>query len=528
VIHDLADCLEDQSAEADVCIIGGGIAGLIAADRLRRFRKSVLVLESGGRRDDGGIDPLNRVLFEKSAYRGATHGRARGLGGTSTRWGGALIPFLREDMAARPFLGLEAWPVDFDEIASFIPDVERLFGLDDTSYEEAVLDLWRNAATFPRADRDILPRFAKWPPFARRNVATLLRSRLETDAGTTVWLNATVTGLEIDQMAGRVAGVGAAARSGRRLTARASHYVICAGAIESTRLLLLSRRRSADRAFAGCEALGRGFYDHVSLPAATIETKRPTELNRLAGFRFYRAAMRSTRFELAPQSQQEERVASAFGHITFETPNPTGFDALRDALRSLQARGRPDLQKTLRAGRDLPYLIRAAWWRLVKRQLLWPEPARYRLHIVAEQLPQPQNRIELVDQPDDLGVPRASLSWEVSSEELRTVDAFARRFDAYWQRQNLTSLGKLVWDPGLSGSCFSSHADIGDIYHPGGTTRMGVDGRTAVLDRNLATFAVPNVSVASTSAFPSGASANPTLMLMAFALRLADRLGATT
>src|SRR5262249_16127207 len=114
MIHDLADCVEDQTLVADVCVIGAGIAGLIIADRLRNYGRSVVVLESGGRTDSGGIDPLNHIVFEGRPYRGATLGRTRGLGGTSTRWGGALIPFLREDFAARPYLGLDAWPVSYD------------------------------------------------------------------------------------------------------------------------------------------------------------------------------------------------------------------------------------------------------------------------------------------------------------------------------------------------------------------------------------------------------------------------------
>jgi len=48
-----------------------------------------------------------------------------------------------------------------------------------------------------------------------------------------------------------------------------------------------------------------------------------------------------------------------------------------------------------------------------------------------------------------------------------------------------------------------------------------MDGRTAVVDGNLRTFSIPNLWVCSTSVFPSGASANPTLMLMLFSARLA-------
>jgi choline dehydrogenase-like flavoprotein len=62
------------------------------------------------------------------------------------------------------------------------------------------------------------------------------------------------------------------------------------------------------------------------------------------------------------------------------------------------------------------------------------------------------------------------------------------------------------------------------VFHPGGTTRMGRNAREAVVDTNLKAFAIANLWVASTSVFPSGASANPTMTLLLFTLRLADHL----
>jgi choline dehydrogenase-like flavoprotein len=55
---------------------------------------------------------------------------------------------------------------------------------------------------------------------------------------------------------------------------------------------------------------------------------------------------------------------------------------------------------------------------------------------------------------------------------------------------------------------------------------MGASSRAGVVNRDLEVFAVPNLSVDSTSVFPSGPTANPTMMLMAFCLRLAEHLAA--
>ena len=53
---------------------------------------------------------------------------------------------------------------------------------------------------------------------------------------------------------------------------------------------------------------------------------------------------------------------------------------------------------------------------------------------------------------------------------------------------------------------------------------MGASPKMGVVDKDLRTFRAPNLSVLATSVFPSGGGANPTMMLMMAALRLADRL----
>jgi choline dehydrogenase-like flavoprotein len=59
-----------------------------------------------------------------------------------------------------------------------------------------------------------------------------------------------------------------------------------------------------------------------------------------------------------------------------------------------------------------------------------------------------------------------------------------------------------------------------------GTTRMHADPRQGVVDVNCKVHGVDNLYIAGSSVFPTGGYANPTLTLVALALRLADRLKA--
>ena len=524
MIKDLARLEADASVSTEVLIIGGGIAGLLLAVKLREHDVPVVILESGGPGNDAQPHPLNEVVQFGRVYRGALEGRARGLGGTSALWGGALIPFLAEDMQARPHAGAVAWPVGLNSVAPHIDALERLFGLDKGAFDERFVTECKRRPPIPVGDTDFIARFAKWPAFGRRNVATLFRKRIESDPGLTVFLNATVTSFVLDESAGRLSGAQASHTCGKSLRIGAQRVVVCAGAIEATRLLLLLDRQTHGRAFAGCDALGRYFHDHVSTRAASIVTSRPLQLNRLAGFRFAASTMRSLRFELTPGAQQVAGVGSAFGHISFQVIGASGFDHLRTLLRDLQRTRRIDLDAAAKLAIDAPYLVRAAYWRYVHKQLRWPEPAVYELHIVAEQKAKPENRIVLAEQTDPLGVPRAAVDWRIASDDCATIGAYASRFDAYWKRHKLDGLGRLDWAPGIRHDSAASIEQIGDVFHPGGTTRMGSNAREAIVDGNLNTFSIANLWVASTSVFPSGASANPTMMLMLFTLRLADHL----
>jgi choline dehydrogenase-like flavoprotein len=515
-----------HNIDTDVLIIGAGIAGLVMADRLRRNKTRVVAIESGGLKQNTDTHPLNRVDQLGSPYQGAALGRYRCLGGTSTRWGGALIPFLENDLRERPYLDLPSFPIDMDSVSPYLRDVETLFQLDAGSYEEDFVADGALSKYIPTGDLDFHARFAKWPSFKNRNVASLLRDRLDNDRDVQILLNSTATTFDVDRNNGRMISVTGRHSNGRSVTVTAKNFVICAGAIESTRLLLLLDRDYDGRVFEGCNALGHYFYDHISTHLASIHTQQAVKLNRMAGFRFIGSTMRSLRFELSAVAQRRERVSSAFGHISVRTKDDTGFDFLRRFLRSRQSGSKIPLDLLFRVTGDLPYLARLAFWRLAYRQLLWPTPASYELHVVAEQLPRFDNYIALSSEMDWFGLPLAAINWRIAPSDLETFAAFKRLFDQFWIRHKLQAVGDLAWSKEAKSDSFDMTSQ--DVFHPGGTTRMGVDRHLAVIDANLGVFSIPNLWTASTATFPSGGGANPTLMLIMLSMRLADHLAKTS
>jgi choline dehydrogenase-like flavoprotein len=66
--------------------------------------------------------------------------------------------------------------------------------------------------------------------------------------------------------------------------------------------------------------------------------------------------------------------------------------------------------------------------------------------------------------------------------------------------------------------------EYGDAAHPMGSTRMSDDPAHGVVDRNGRVHALENLYVTGSSIFPTGGHANPTLTLVALAVRLGDWL----
>lgn len=522
MITDLAERIESHLEDrADVVIVGAGIAGILLAVRLRSLGLEVLILESGGREQVEAVHPLNCVVQTGDAYGGASSGRFRCLGGTSTRWGGALIPFVESDLSARDHLGLKGFPVDVAELTPYVAAVEKYFGLDQGSYEEKFVQEIGAQREIPTGDPDFMARFAKWPSFKKRNVAALFGSLITSDVGLRISLNSTAVRFDVDRENGRLKSITAKHESGHSITVTATQFIFCAGAIETTRLLLLLNRQEGGQLFS--QSLGRYFYDHISIPMASIKPRDVTKLNRLAGFRFVGETMRSLRYEMTAAAQKKECVANAFGHISVKADGSSGFDALRELMRARQKGSAVHLADMADVCRDLPYFLRLAFWRIAYRQLLWPCPASYDLHVVAEQMPRESNRISLAEKSDIFDLPLAEIAWRVEDVDLKAFVAYKRLFNGFWDRSGLKAIAELNWinDVDLRKADKTERADV---FHPGGTTRMGTDGRTAVVDPDLRVFGFLNLWTASTATFPSGGGANPTMTLILFSLRLADRL----
>jgi choline dehydrogenase-like flavoprotein len=402
--------------------------------------------------------------------------------------------------------------MDPAEVLRYVPEVEAAFGLSAGSYESAPM-----LAQF-RA------RLAKWPRFKNRNVATLLAGRIQELPRLRVLLNAVATDFRVTD--GRIASVTARSRAGREIQIAAREVIFAAGAIETTRLLLLMDRQNGFELFSADDQLGRFFSDHLSAAVAEVRPRDRAALNVLAGFRFEPGgAMRNLRFELADASPLRATIPPCFVHIGFTDNKAGGFEALREVLRRLQRRQLPGARLLGRLAAASPWLLHAIWWRFARQRLLYPKSSKIELHIVIEQVPRANSCIRLSrDRVDGFGLPLAEISWDVDSQDVVNLRRASDAFSHAWSESPMARVAGL------------SHYDLpdlredlvrgGGVFHPVGSVRMGRSPEQAVVDGELRPFRVRNASIVSTAVLPRGGGANPTMMLLCLGMRCADGIDA--
>jgi choline dehydrogenase-like flavoprotein len=92
---------EENFFKADICIIGAGAAGFACAVSLLNPGFKVLVLEGGCKTFNKEAAYLHRGEVNAHAHKGIHEARERIIGGTTSKWGGQALPFMREDFENR-------------------------------------------------------------------------------------------------------------------------------------------------------------------------------------------------------------------------------------------------------------------------------------------------------------------------------------------------------------------------------------------------------------------------------------------
>jgi choline dehydrogenase-like flavoprotein len=143
----------------------------------------------------------------------------------------------------------------------------------------------------------------------------------------------------------------------------------------------------------------------------------------------------------------------------------------------------------------------------------------YPLEFNSEQVPDAGNRVTLAPGVDALGQRRISVHWKLRSADIESGIQSFQHLQALLARTQSCRLG---FDEGELREQCARALPVGG--HHLGSTRMGRTAQDSVVDANCRMHGVDNLFVISSSVFPTYGHANPTLSIVALALRLAAHL----
>jgi choline dehydrogenase-like flavoprotein len=509
-----ATSVRRTEVETDICVIGAGAAGIYLSHQLAQRGYSVVLIEAGPATcvDSSavGFDAVHAGDF----YPGATAGRFFGMGGSTSRWGGLLVPHTANDLRDGG-AAAEMWAHIVRIVVAKTPEVLRQLGYRHGPDFESVAERVLGPAGDVLRATGIHSLAGLYLPFRRKNLVGLLKGSFTHAAVPRVFFNAVAKSwiLDADQSnEARVTTVVAVSRTHNELAVSAGRFVIAAGAIECARILLEIDESGAQSVLRPTAATGCYLADHLSAPIAEVALESLDLAVRLFAPRFSGGWMRSLRFLEGNPPRDAPR---AFAHFGFSNAS-RGFALAKEVLGAVQARRIPSTTAASVAA-GLGDLLRLSYRRFVDSVLYIPPGTPVHLQLDMEQAAARNNHVSLADDKDSYGRRMASIHWQVSEIDMAEMTETAGRFLAKWPGAK-AGLPRL--QPRLIGSDGTKPYDA---YHPVGTCRMGEDAE-AVVDYDLKVWGFQNLWVASTGVLPSAGTANPTFSMLCLTHRLAEHL----
>ncbi|PAJ81600.1 GMC family oxidoreductase [Burkholderia ubonensis] len=558
----------------EVVIVGSGVAGALAAYRLALAGAKVLILEAGGFAPEeehrvalvrkykesstkSQSSPYRDVVapqpnidapkgFGTDYYVQDPAGGAANLfmsfyerlvGGATWHWQGLNIRMLPNDFRLHSEYGVGFdWPIGYDDLEKWYCEAEletgvagdhdALNGLHgayrsksfpmpaivpsylDRRFEDALRDesfdgVSLRVTTVPQArnsvegfdGRPVCTGYGSCIPLCpiRAKYEAIFHVEKARDLGAQLREKAVVTELECDAD-GRISAVNYIRWDGSKASVSGKIVVIAANGIETPKILLSSVRQNPDGVANSSGAVGRYLMDHPIKMSYAL-AKDPVYP-----------------FRGPPSTSSIESLRDG----TFRAQRGAFRTTIRNDGWAWPA-GAPRGTDLTKPGTLLDFVGNKHLFGSSLKQAL-AEHAQHQIVVnsAVEMLPNWDNRIFPSKNPsevDRLGIPRPELQFHIDDYTRRSFLAALRLHAQIFDRMQAK-----VFD--LQGN---QNPDAGS-GHIMGTTIMGADAKTSVVDADCRSHDHPNLFILGSSVFPTGSTANPTLTVAALALRAADTI----
>ena len=524
MFFDLRPIPDQSNFDCDLCIIGGGAAGIAMALEFIGTGIEVLLLESGGFELEVETQKLYQGDDIGLPYFDLEYARLRYFGGTTNHWAGMCAPLDPIDFKKRDWVNYSGWPIEYSDFASYLPRASTICELPGHNFDA---EYWLRVQGEMRSrnyeyDKKSFEAFSEFfnagafPHSPPTRFGETYRQKLEMATNVKILLNANVTSIDTLQAAHKVDQISVKTLSGKSATVTPKQVTLATGGVENARVLLASNKTHSQGIGNKNDLVGRFFADHIELESGFILSSKHTEF-----FDIFFEGFRPTRFSLnvAPEIQNARKMVNigmTIHNVSNEHFTANGIGAARRMKQSIDNGKWPDnfFSDVGSAIMDMDDIISYMWTR--------DAPKKEGLYMImnrVESQPNPNSRITLSDDRDALDIPTVKLDWQLSELDYYSIYEMQKMFgktlgQSGYGRINIELEEKYSKWPGITQGG----------HHHMGTTRMAETDKTGVVDKNSKVFGIENLYVAGSSIFPTYGKANPTLNLVALTLRLADHL----
>jgi hypothetical protein len=347
VLIDLRSATKNPARyEADVCIVGAGPAGITVARELSNCGLKVMLVESGGIKDDRAA----LALYEGQSIGhpvDLTLGRYRIFGGASVRWGGRSANLDPIDFAQRDWVERSGWPFGpeimdrYYEKAVYSCNFKAPWIEKEEIFKELKIEMpsFVTGAVEPFVWRFASPDFAEVKPDLGDKLTLGYRAatrfgptylpQLTKAANVDILLYANLVSFAPDETGAAVSSAEFSTMDGKKATVHARRFVLATSGIENARILLNLPEPLLSRANAH-DQIGRGFAQHPRGVIGIIKASKAQALKLQAIFNNYlrpRSVPVSYEVGLALRPRHSRKTASsmpAWRSITRRTMNRSG------------------------------------------------------------------------------------------------------------------------------------------------------------------------------------------------------------
>ena len=541
MITDLNDIETGTNMRFDLVVVGAGPAGLAIVNELCGQGLKVCLLESGGYSEEADTQSLYKGHSIGQEFV-VDEGRYRVFGGSATRWGGRCATLDPIDFETRDWVPYSGWPISFSDLEPYyerakffsnfkqewkqLPSVAESLGICVPALEnEKVYPfVWRVASPDrqPSFAHRLQPGWCRTFDYGKAYGPSLIK-----DPDTYIILHANLMEFHSSAEGDVVKSVTISTLSQKRMTINADRFVLCCGGIENARLLLSAPAAVLRRANTH-DNIGRFLGQH---PRGTIGTVVADEQNaiRLQQIfnNFHRSRGSRARepqyeigFALTEAAQREHKILNASAALTYYPGEGSPWRAAKNIETALRARslGNLSARDLANVAKSPEAIIPNMYRRFVSgRHLLHANPT-IEIEADFEQEPAPSSRITLGTDQDAFGMRRVTVDWRLGESERRTARHLCEFLKAAIEKCGLGHVVEAEW------LCGSGPIELKQTYHAIGTTRMSSTPAEGVVDPNCRVHGLRNLYIAGCSVFPTGGHANPTLTIIALAIRLSEHL----